>query len=72
MPLMSMVCEPAFKRIDKAAEAGNPKARELVSYWVGQGVGLVDSVKSAGAVVQEFREEFADALTDMLGLVEDD
>ncbi len=71
MPVMSMLCEPAFRRIDKAAEAGNPKARELVTYWVGQGVGLVDGIKSAGAVVQEFREEFADALTDMFDLVED-
>jgi len=34
----------------------------LVSYFVGQGVGLSTSVKSATAVVQEFKEYFADPL----------
>src|SRR3954468_18112908 len=54
LPLMSILSTPAFASIDKAADAGNERARELVSYWVGQGVGLVDSVKSCAQVVQEF------------------
>jgi NAD(P)H-dependent flavin oxidoreductase YrpB (nitropropane dioxygenase family) len=62
MPLMGMVSEPAFQRIEKAVLGGNESARELVSYFVGQGVGLVDQVRSARAVVQEFREEFAEAV----------
>lgn len=62
MPMMSLISSPAFKRIDKAAQAGNPKARELVTYWVGQGIGLVDGVTSAGSVVQSFKEEFLDAM----------
>ena len=37
--------------------------------FVGQGVGLVDSVKSAGAVVQEFKEEFIEAVEHMNSLV---
>ena len=41
----------------------------LVSYFVGQGVGLIDSVKSAGAVVQEFKGDFADAIEHMNSLV---
>ena len=45
----------------RAAEKGNKKAREIVTYFVGQGVGLVDSVKSCRAVVQEFMEDFAEA-----------
>jgi NAD(P)H-dependent flavin oxidoreductase YrpB (nitropropane dioxygenase family) len=53
MPLQSIVSREAFKAIDRAAAAGNAKARDLVSYFVGQGVGLIDSVKSAGTVVQE-------------------
>lgn len=62
MPLMGMVSEPAFQRIEKAVLGGNETARELVSYFVGQGVGLIDQVRSARAVVQDFREEFAEAV----------
>ncbi len=49
--------------------AGNARARDLVSYFVGQGVGLIDSVKSAGAVVQEFKEDFAEAVEHVNALV---
>ncbi|MBW7961097.1 nitronate monooxygenase [Bradyrhizobium sp. BR 10261] len=69
MPLQSIVSRDAFDSIDRAAAAGNAKARDLVSYFVGQGVGLIDSVKSAGAVVQEFKEEFAEAIEHMNALV---
>jgi len=62
MPLMGMVSEPAFARVERAAEAGNTQARELVSYFVGQGVGLIDEVRPARAVVQTFREEFVEAV----------
>jgi NAD(P)H-dependent flavin oxidoreductase YrpB (nitropropane dioxygenase family) len=69
MPLQSIVSRDAFNSIDRAAAAGNARARDLVSYFVGQGVGLIDSVKSAGAVVQEFKEEFAEAVEHMNALV---
>ncbi len=69
MPLQSIISRDAFNSIDRAAAAGNAKARDLVSYFVGQGVGLVDSVKSAGAVVQEFKEDFAEAVDHMNALV---
>ena len=62
MPLMGMVSEPAFARIEREAAAGNSEARELVSYFVGQGVGLVEQVRSSRQVVQDFREEFLDAV----------
>ena len=68
MPLMGMVSEPAFARIEREAAAGNAKARELVSYFVGQGVGLVDQVRSSRQVVQDFREEFIDAVTGLAGV----
>jgi NAD(P)H-dependent flavin oxidoreductase YrpB (nitropropane dioxygenase family) len=71
MPLMSLVSEGALRSVNRAAEAGNPKAREMVTYFVGQGVGLVDSVKSATAVVQEFKEDFLEAVEHMNGLLED-
>ena len=69
MPLQSIISRDAFNSIDRAAASGNAKARDLVSYFVGQGVGLIDSVKSAGAVVQEFKEDFADAIEHINALV---
>jgi NAD(P)H-dependent flavin oxidoreductase YrpB (nitropropane dioxygenase family) len=69
MPLQSIISRDAFASIDKAAAAGNRQARDMVSYFVGQGVGLIDSVKSAGAVVQEFKEDFAEAVEHMSALV---
>jgi NAD(P)H-dependent flavin oxidoreductase YrpB (nitropropane dioxygenase family) len=71
MPLQSLVSGEAFRAIDKAAASGNQRARELVSYFVGQGVGMIDSVKSAGAVVQEFKTEFIEAVEHMNALVGD-
>jgi hypothetical protein len=65
MPLMTLVSEPALASVEKAAAGGNAKARELVTYFVGQGVGLVDQVRSAGQVVQDFKMEFADAVERM-------
>jgi NAD(P)H-dependent flavin oxidoreductase YrpB (nitropropane dioxygenase family) len=62
MPLMGMVSEPAFANIERAAAAGNEDARELVSYFVGQGVGLIEEVRPARAVVRAFREEFVEAV----------
>ena len=70
MPLMGMVSEPAFQRIEKAVVNGNEAARDLVSYFVGQGVGLVDQVRSAKGVVQDFREEFADAVMGLTAMLE--
>lgn len=68
MPLMSLVSEPALTAIEKAAANGNAAARELQTYWVGQGVGLVENVQSAAAVVQDFKQDFADALDRMMSV----
>ncbi len=72
MPLMGMVSEPAFARIERAAAAGNREAHDLVSYFVGQGVGLIEDVRPAKAVVQTFREEFAEAVGNLVGLIGDE
>ncbi|WP_421993224.1 NAD(P)H-dependent flavin oxidoreductase [Qipengyuania sp.] len=71
MPLMGMVSEPAFARIEREAAAGNEGARELVSYFVGQGVGLVEQVRSSRQVVQDFREEFVGAVSGLGNLLEE-
>ncbi len=70
MPFQSLISEPALEAAQRAAEKGNPQARELVTYFVGQGVGLVDSVKSCRTVVKEFMEEFAEAIADMQAMAE--
>ena len=70
MPLMGMVSEPAFRRIENAVINGNESARDLVSYFVGQGVGLIDQVRSAKGVVQDFREEFAEAVLGLTATLE--
>ena len=70
MPLMGMVSEPSFAHIEKAVVNGNAQASDLVSYFVGQGVGLIEAERSCRQVVQDFREEFAEAvmgLNAMLG-----
>jgi NAD(P)H-dependent flavin oxidoreductase YrpB (nitropropane dioxygenase family) len=61
MPLQSLVSEPALRKIDKLAEGGHAGAKELATYWVGQGVGLMNQRKSVRAVVQEFKEDFLNA-----------
>lgn len=71
MPLMGMVSEPSFQRIEKAVLGGNEQARDLVSYFVGQGVGLIDQVRSAKGVVQDFREEFIEAVGGLVGMLEE-
>jgi len=65
MPLQGILSEPAMRRVTQAAEGGNDQARALVSYFVGQGVGLVDDVRSVRSVVLDFMTEYADALEDM-------
>jgi NAD(P)H-dependent flavin oxidoreductase YrpB (nitropropane dioxygenase family) len=69
MPLQSLISENALRGVDRAAAAGNPRAREMVTYFVGQGVGLIDSVRSATQVVQDFKEEFLEAVERMDDLV---
>ncbi|HEY1927415.1 MAG TPA: nitronate monooxygenase family protein [Caulobacteraceae bacterium] len=71
MPLMSLVSENALRSADRAAAAGNVKAREMVTYFVGQGVGLVDSVRPAGQVVQDFKADFLEAVERLEGLLSD-
>lgn len=61
MPLQSMVSEPALRQIDKLSQSGHQGAKDLATYWVGQGVGLMNQPLSSGQVVQQFKEEFAEA-----------
>jgi NAD(P)H-dependent flavin oxidoreductase YrpB (nitropropane dioxygenase family) len=69
MPYQYLLTERAFQQIEKSVAGGNERARVLVTEGVGQGIGLIDSSKSARAVVQEFREDFAEAIERVMNLV---
>lgn len=58
LPLQSMVAEPIIRRIDVLAAQGHPGAQALSTYFVGQGVGLMNKVKPAREVVREFIEDY--------------
>lgn len=62
MPLQSLLSEPVLRRIDTLAAGGDRGARQLATYWVGQGVGLLGSVRSARDAVYEMADDLADAL----------
>ena len=70
MPLEPMVAEPALQKVAKLAEGGHDGARDLATYWVGQGVGLMNQSISASDVVQEFKEDFIGAYERLNGFVE--
>ena len=58
LPLQSMVAEPVIRRVDMLAAQGHPGAQALATYFVGQGVGLMNKVKPAREVVREFIEDY--------------
>lgn len=71
MPMQSLVSEPALRKIDKLAEGGHDGARTLATYWVGQGVGLMNEAMGAGQVVQQFKEDWIDACARLNGFLEE-
>ncbi|MFN3236909.1 MAG: nitronate monooxygenase [Pseudomonadales bacterium] len=72
MPLQSLISEPALSRINKLADSGHSGAKRLATYWVGQGVGLMNETLSTRTVVQNFMEDFASSWEHMKGVMEDD
>ena len=61
MPLQSLISEPALKKVEKLSEGGHKGAQDLATYWVGQGVGLMNASQSVRNVVYEFKEDFINA-----------
>lgn len=61
LPLQNMLAEPLLRRIDILAAQGHPGAQQLATYFVGQGVGLMNKVKPAREVVREFIEDYLSA-----------
>ncbi len=70
MPLQSaLVAEPQL-RINQAAGQPDAKARELATYFVGQVVGSLNTVRPARSVVLEMVSEFIDAVRRLDELVD--
>lgn len=61
MPLQTILVTDAQRRIHRVAHKPDSGARQLVTYFVGQVVGQMNTVKSSRDVVREMVEEFVDA-----------
>ncbi len=72
MPLQSLVSEPPLSKVAKLAEGGHEGARQLATYFVGQGVGLMDSIQSTRDVMREFIEDYLEAVERLAGVVGDE
>jgi len=71
MPLQSRVSEPALSKVMKLAEGGHEGARQLATYWVGQGVGMMNQSLSARQVVYDFMEDFLAAHERLGGFIDE-
>jgi NAD(P)H-dependent flavin oxidoreductase YrpB (nitropropane dioxygenase family) len=71
MPLQLVLSENVLRRIDTLAENGNKGAQDLATYWVGQGVGLLNKVRPAREVVREMIEDYREAVERLSGSLED-
>lgn len=71
MPLQSLVSEPALGKVTRLAEGGHPGAKQLATYFVGQGVGMMTQTLSARQVVYDFMEDFLDAYERLKGFVDE-
>ncbi|MBT4162270.1 MAG: hypothetical protein HOE54_13250 [Gammaproteobacteria bacterium] len=71
MPLQGLVTERALAKIDKLSESGHAGAKDLATYLVGQGVGLMNSATSARQVVYDFMEDFIEAMERACDIMKD-
>jgi NAD(P)H-dependent flavin oxidoreductase YrpB (nitropropane dioxygenase family) len=71
MPLQPMLTQPSLARVDKLAERGHEGAQRLATYWVGQGVGLMNKQMAAADVVREMAEDYLDAVDRVASSVDD-
>lgn len=71
MPLQSFVSEPALARVTKLAESGHEGAKQLATYFVGQGVGMMNQSLSSKQVVYDFMEDFLAAYETLGGFMDE-
>jgi NAD(P)H-dependent flavin oxidoreductase YrpB (nitropropane dioxygenase family) len=70
MPFQHILTGRALQLAEKSTDGGNSKAREVLTQGVGQAIGLVNESKSCRSIVQEFKEDFADAVESMQALMD--
>ena len=70
MPLQSMVSDTAMSKVLKLANGGHEGARKLASYFVGQGVGLMNTTQSTRSVVIDFMNDYLLACERLQGTIE--
>ncbi len=69
MPMQPLLIGPAMARIGRVAN--EPGAQELATYFVGQVVGSMNTVRPSRRVVLDMVEEFIDTVQRLSGLLED-
>ena len=71
MPLQTLVSDPPLAKVKKLAEGGHEGAKELDTYYVGQGVGLMNVSKPAREVVYDFKEDFLKAYERLTNFIDE-
>jgi NAD(P)H-dependent flavin oxidoreductase YrpB (nitropropane dioxygenase family) len=69
MPMQPILVAPALQRVARVADAAGSGGQQLVTYFVGQVVGAMNTVKPTRRVVLEMVEEFIDAVDRLDDLV---
>jgi NAD(P)H-dependent flavin oxidoreductase YrpB (nitropropane dioxygenase family) len=72
MPIQPLLVGPALQRIYRGAGKPGSGANQLATYFVGQVVGSMNTVKPTRRVVLEMIEEFIDAVQRLDELIEDE
>jgi NAD(P)H-dependent flavin oxidoreductase YrpB (nitropropane dioxygenase family) len=71
MPLQTILTGPAQQRVSRAAGRDGSGAQQLATYFVGQGVGLLDRIRPAREVVAEMVAEYLDVAGRFAAQLED-
>ncbi len=61
MPYQFGLTERALRKVNKLAEGGHSGAEELATYWVGQGIGMMNQSLTTKTVMYDFMEDFLKA-----------
>jgi NAD(P)H-dependent flavin oxidoreductase YrpB (nitropropane dioxygenase family) len=72
MPLQGLLVKSAWDRIDEAAEAGNERAVELESFYIGQVVGSFARLRPTAEITRELVETCRARLVELGRLAADD
>lgn len=70
MPLQSVVSDTAMSKVLKLANGGHEGATQLASYFVGQGVGMMNAETSTREIVRTFMEDYLTAVDRLKSSIE--